>query len=273
MVYIDINKIEINDKWSTKTTQLLADLKAATTSKDRDAIIDKNHGYWKIFKEQLKKISHNKCWYSESRDSYSYYHVDHFRPKKKVHEFDKSEREGYWWLAFEHTNFRLSGSVGNTKKGNHFAVKKNKVTEPGNIKDEMHYFIDPTKKDDVTLLNFQEDGRVIESAPQEEEQWDFERAKYTIENLDLNYPELVEARMQKWVATTILIKTINKKIRENNEDPSAAIQSEINALKNECRKFCAFNSEFAATSRACLRASGKIWALALLGENLDTVVS
>jgi hypothetical protein len=163
----------------------------------------------------------------------------------------------------------LSGSVGNTKKANHFAVKKNTVTTPVSIKDEVCYFIDPTKKEDVTLLNFQEDGHVIESAPEDEAPWDFTRANYTIEKLDLNYPDLVEARMQKWVDTTILIKRINKKIRENNEEQSATILAEIEGLKNECRKLIQFKSEFAATSRACLRSTGKIWAFSLLEENLE----
>jgi uncharacterized protein (TIGR02646 family) len=270
MIYIDINKIQIsNDKWPTKSAELLTRLKAARTSEEINTIIDKNHGYWKVFKDQLKKISFNKCWYSESKNPYSYYHVDHFRPKNKVIEYDGSERDGYWWLAFEHTNFRLSGSVGNTKKANHFAVKKNTVTTPVSIKDEVCYFIDPTKKEDVTLLNFQEDGHVIESAPEDEAPWDFTRANYTIEKLDLNYPDLVEARMQKWVDTTILIKRINKKIRENNEEQSATILAEIEGLKNECRKLIQFKSEFAATSRACLRSTGKIWAFSLLEENLE----
>lgn len=269
MMYIDKNKIQVlNNKWTIKTTQFLVAMKNATTKLERDDIIDKHHGYWKVFKNQLKAISHNKCWYSETRNPYSHYHVDHFRPKKKVVEYDTSERDGYWWLTFDFTNYRLAGSVGNTKKANHFAVSYNKVVAPGPINDEGYYLLDPCCKEDVNLLNFSQDGRAVESAPQNEEKWNYERANYTIDKLDLNYPDLVEARLQKWQDVTFLIKEVNKLNTEYNQLATASKLSELNAAKNDIRKLLAPSSELTATVRSCLRASGQSWAYRVLEENI-----
>ncbi len=271
MLYINLDRIPIeNKKWQKKAKDLLKQLDKADSKEKKHEIIDKNHRYWKIFKEHLKNLSFNKCWYSDSINPASHYHVDHFRPKKKVIEFDLSDREGYWWLAFDITNFRLSGSVPNTKKGSHFAVKKNAVKNKGSIKDEVLYFLDPTKKQDVGLINFREDGLAIESAPKDEEPWDFLRANYTIDKLDLNYEDLVEARSAEWIFMTGLVKEINNKIKENNEDPSASTEKEIDGLKNQCRKKIASCTNLASTNRVCIRATGKRWAFELLEEDVDS---
>lgn len=270
MLFIDTDRILIdNKKWQNKAIELLKKLEEANSKEKRHEIIDKNQRYWKLFKNHLKSLSYNKCWYSDSINPASHYHVDHFRPKKKVLELDMSDRDGYWWLTFDNTNFRLSGSVPNTKKGNHFAVKKNPIINKGNIKDEVIYFLDPTKKQDVGLINFREDGLAIESAPEDEEPWDFKRANYTIDKLDLNYEDLVEARSVEWLFMSDLINDINKKIKENNEDPSASTEKEIDGLKDQCRVRIASCANFASTNRTCLRASGKRWAYELLEENVD----
>lgn len=270
MMYIDKNKINIsNTRWIQKATELLDAMNQSVSKEGINEIIDKNHRYWKMFKQQLKNISYNKCWYSETRNPYSHYHVDHFRPKKKVVEIDESEIDGYWWLAFDYNNFRLSGSVGNTKKSNYFAVKYNKVIKQGPLDDEGYYLLDPCCKEDTILLNFSQDGRAIESAPENEENWHFERAKYTIEKLDLNYPDLVEARLQKWQDVTILIKKVNKLNIEYNEQTTATKLAEFNSAKNEIRKLLAPCSELTSTVRSCLRSSGQNWAYRILEENID----
>jgi len=270
MMYIDKSRIQIlNDKWTIRTTAFLRDMTKAVSKPDRDSIIDKYQGYWKVFKNQLKQLSYNKCWYSETKNPYSHYHIDHFRPKKKAIEIDGvTERDGYWWLTFDISNYRLSGSVGNTKKGNHFAVAYNKVIQPGPVDDEGYYLLDPCNLHDVQLLNFSQDGRAIESAPENEEKWNFERAKYTIETLDLNYPDLIEARLQKWQEVTIVIKKVTKLNMEYNAQASASKLSDLNSAKNEIRKLLAPCSELTATVKSCLRSSGQNWAYRILEENI-----
>lgn len=271
MIYVNPDRLPIEiDNWKEKAQGLLKQIEQADSKEKRHIIIDENQKFWKQFKGHLKALSYNKCWYSDSINPASHYHVDHFRPKKKVIEYDLSDRDGYWWLAFDNTNFRLSGSVPNTKKGNHFAVKKNAVLDKGSIKDEVVYFLDPTLKKDVGLINFREDGVAIESSPEDEEPWNFLRANYTLDKLNLNYEDLIEARSAEWLIMSGLIKKINNKIKENNEDPAASTEKEIDGLKDQCRARIASCANFASTNRACLRASGRRWAYELLEEDVDS---
>jgi len=99
----------------------------APDDKTRSEIIDSNHRIWKLPKDTFKTISYGKCWYSKARELYSHYHVDHFRPKKKALDTNNNDQGGYWWLAFNWENFRLMGSVGNSKKGDYFPVERYKA--------------------------------------------------------------------------------------------------------------------------------------------------
>ena len=74
------------------------------------AFIDANSGVWGEIKNELLEMSHGKCWYSEAPDAVSDWHVDHFRPKKRALDEDKTEHEGYYWLAFDWKNYRIAGS-------------------------------------------------------------------------------------------------------------------------------------------------------------------
>jgi hypothetical protein len=64
----------------------------------------------------------NKCWYSEVPLEGADPNVDHFRPKGQVREVDadlqnlQTTSPGYWWLAFECRNFRLSSMHANQRR-------------------------------------------------------------------------------------------------------------------------------------------------------------
>jgi len=87
---------------------------------ERNNLIDSKSAHWGKLKLWLKVLSHGKCWFSEVRELYSHYDVEHFRPKKEAKAMDGTVRDGYWWLAFDYTNYRLCGNVGNRKKGGWF---------------------------------------------------------------------------------------------------------------------------------------------------------
>ncbi len=75
-------------------------------------------------KNWLLALSGGKCWFSEVRELYSHYDVEHFRPKKEAKGLDGADRDGYWWLAFDYMNFRVCGYVGNRKKGGWFPLQQ-----------------------------------------------------------------------------------------------------------------------------------------------------
>lgn len=275
MIYIDIDKLRPSEEWLEQSKQLLDELIANRNDKaKRDAIIDKpsSQKHWKNLKAELKRLSFGKCWYSEARDIYSYYHVDHFRPKKRVIDDTsgtKVEREGYWWFTFNYKNYRLSGGIGNTEKLDHFAVKSNVATCPEDeCDDEVIYFLDPVKKNDPKKLIFVENGEIRPANP-DNANWDYIKAEYTIKKLGLNYPELKTERHIKWKTCNRLIEEVRLLDSEYQAKPSAKREERLESKLNEVRKLIAPCEELSATSRACLRASRDAWALALLEEQIN----
>ena len=130
MIFIDRTGFAPDDAWLQKADRITRELLEAETLEQKHKIIDDNERLWGELKDVLMELSHQKCWYSESKDTFSYYHVDHFRPKKKAIGIDKKDKGGYWWLAFNWTNYRISGAVGNVNKRDKFAVYRSKANEP-----------------------------------------------------------------------------------------------------------------------------------------------
>ena len=186
MIFIDLKSNPPNSEWISKANELTNLLLAEPDPIKRNEIIDKNSALWGKIKSHLLALSHNKCWYSEAKESFSHYHVDHFRPKKHSYNINHEDEGGYWWLAFEWTNYRITGSVGNSKKGDRFSVRANKVrNQGGDINLEVTYFLDPIDEEDPLALSFDENGE-IRPVSINEADWNYIKAKYTIENLDLN---------------------------------------------------------------------------------------
>jgi hypothetical protein len=171
---------------------------------DRDAFIEKHKSYWGKLKEHYKELSSGKCWYTEAKDISSYYHMDHFRPKKATKVLKKwctiptdNNPEAYWWLAFDWENYRYSSSIPNTSKNAYFPLKAgtpiahNKVE----LSEEWPGLIDPTDPNDVMLIAFNEAGEVCPACTYDDD-WHSKRVKLSIRVYDLNNISLVEARKQ-----------------------------------------------------------------------------
>ena len=270
MIYINNRVIPPSAKWLKKAIELTDAMEAAPNDAERFKIIDKNHRIWKLLKESLKSMSYGKCWYSEARELYSHYHVDHFRPKKKALDTNNEDQGGYWWLTFNWENYRLMGSVGNSKKGDYFPVKRHKAKKPDDpINDEVYYLLDPSNKEDIKLLNFEETGKAIPAANEKNAKWSYLRAKETIEWYDLNYEELKEERKRIWRTTVDEILDTQILIDEFEVTQSIAIEGDIISKYESFRKRIAPCSELSATYRSCLRSSGFDWAQRLIEENIN----
>jgi uncharacterized protein (TIGR02646 family) len=178
------------------------DAEAEEKIKARNQFIDDHSGHWTKLKPWLLALSYGKCWFSESKDTYSHYEVEHFRPKKFAKNLDDSVRDGYWWLAFEYSNFRICGNVGNRKKGGWFPLQSGSLCSSYAHQceeSESPYLLDPTDPDDVCLVAFDEEGKVI-PAPGASE-WEARRVEISIDCLKLNAHEaLTEARKTVWQA-------------------------------------------------------------------------
>lgn len=278
MIYIETNNYQPDAEWLQKSEEILTSMMAVFNDPSLgeeekfrriNDKIDRNKGHWTIIKEDLLKLSYRKCWYSDVRELFSHYHVEHFRPKKECVELNNDKLEGYWWLAFDYENYCVCGSVGNTTKGNKFAVKSNKAANPdASIEDEVCFLLSPKNKEDVRQITFNENGEAKPSNP-DKNAWNYIRADYTISTLKLDYDVLQDERKRVWGKMSDLIQEINELDKSINDSPSATKLTKLEGLKNKVREKIAPCEELSSTNRACLRASGEDWAYDILGENLN----
>lgn len=220
-----------------------------SSEKERQEFIKANDHLWGELKQWLSTLSFNKCWYSEAKEIYSHYHVDHFRPKNK-----------YWWLAFDWKNYRLSGSVGNVHKSNNFPLKSRspEAIDPDcDICDELPYLLDPTNPADPPLMTFDESGFVQPIT--DEGTWQYDRVKKTVELLHLHYRPLVDGRKIIWTDCLLTIRAA-----QNLMDSGNAFGSSKNTMLEQTflrlRQMVSPQAELSAVAKACLLSSGIGWA-------------
>jgi hypothetical protein len=189
--------------WQDESKRLLGELQKlhdADKIKERNVLIDANANHWSKLKPWLFALSHNKCWFTEGRDICSHKDVEHFRPKKEALNLDGSVRDGYWWLAFDYSNYRASGNVPNRKKGGWFPLHESSLCSKFDARceqSEQHYLLDPVNAADTELIAFNEEGNAI-PAPGVDD-WSRERVLVSIERLKLNeHDDLPAERRRLW---------------------------------------------------------------------------
>lgn len=246
------------DAWLAKSRQLVSDLAkldALGKRDERNALIDANSAHWGALKEWLLALSAGKCWFSEVRELYSHYDVEHFRPKKEAKALDAAVlRDGYWWLAFDYMNFRVCGNVGNRKKGGWFPLKDGSLcssyAQPCE-ESETRYLLDPIEDNDVALIAFDEEGKVIPMPDSSD--WEKARVIETVKRLKLNeHVPLAEARRKVWQQVDKLIDdftTAKARCRAGNNPAAEARLSQVRA---RVREMTNPGAELSAVARWCV---------------------
>jgi hypothetical protein len=248
------------DAWLAESDRLvgeLAKLGAAGKIKERNEFIDDNRDHWGKLKPWLLALSGGKCWFTEARDIASHLDVEHFRPKKAARNARGPERDGYWWLAFDYTNFRIAGTVPNRKKGAWFPLRYGSACSTYAKRcegDEVPHFLDPTNARDVTLLAFDEEGKAV-PAPGVS-RWDFVRVKRSVERLKLTeHQALAEERRKVWQKTAKLLDKYQRALAK--ERTSAAAREEVKATAREITTLTKPETELSAVAKWCIRFSNK----------------
>lgn len=261
MIYIDLEGKTPPAGLLQLAKRVTEDLENATTQTERNDIIDRNAPVWGAFKNWLLEQSHGKCWFSEARDCFTYWEVEHFRPKKSAKDINGASREGYWWLAFDWTNFRICGKVGNVKKGTFFPLRAGShcaTSGNRNTEDEIYYLLDPTKRQDPLLLTFNEDGG---STPREDlKGWSHSRADYSIKRLKLDeFQPLRDARRDIWQECRRRTNKCANLLEQLDQSPTAAKNQ---AVEDELAELAAMTKPEKPLSAVaeCLRKSGLPWA-------------
>ncbi|OUL60048.1 hypothetical protein [Flavobacterium sp. AJR] len=229
----------------------------------------KDHPIWQELLVPLKSLSNNKCWYSEAQEVMSDMDVDHFRPKNEAVQFDeigkKTSREGYWWLAYDWKNYRLSSIYSNRfrkdkhteenisfGKGSYFPLRNGCVmaTCLEEMDDEVFLLLDPINPDDPDLLFFTDEGYAIPAVLEEDEPWGFQRAKVSIDLYHLNHTPLKDARKVVWNYCQRKINDLKEVTRKPHR--SARDEEKISSIRQDLREMISKNAEFSAVALACI---------------------
>ncbi|PKG52340.1 retron system putative HNH endonuclease [Olleya sp. 1-3] len=157
-------------------------------------------------KVELLKKTNYKCAYCESKIDSLEATIDHFRPHyAAANTSGKISQEHYWWLALKWNNLLPSCSECNTNKRNYFPIYKKRATVNYYAKDtlfniEAPIFIDPEFENPEEYFKYLETGEILPLT---------ERAKITIELLNLNRQQLVRKRREIVHETNAFLSEIN----------------------------------------------------------------
>lgn len=243
------------DEWVKKAEAATKALREAKTDDERKAVIEKYEGLWRDndVRDWLLALFHNKCWYTEAKESVSAIHVDHYRPKGRVSDLARNHRDGYWWLAFDWRNYRICGQLINTKKNDIFPLCEGQcatASDPNSLKLEAPLLIDPIT-DDARLISYEMDEESCRATPiagiDTAEQ---HRADNTIEILGLNrLDRLNQNRADVW-------RKCADKIRDYvsaSGDPQCLKQLRQAIAIADLKKMISYEEEFSSIAEACIR--------------------
>jgi hypothetical protein len=242
--------------WLARAGELLEDMKNAATTAERHAIIDSHAAFWGEIKDWLLSLSYGKCWFSEAKDCFNHWHVEHFRPKKTARDADGTSCDGYWWLAFDWTNYRICGGVGNTKKGTFFPLRptSNRIAPFGDTRLEDQLLLDPADVDDPGLLGFDVEGRA-RAAPGVTNPWELERVAYSVTRLKLDYGPLEAKRKTVWAECWTRIETyLDELTKYHSDQQNAYAKAGFKQAMLDIRSMVEPDQELSAVARACVLA-------------------
>ena len=171
MRYIDFDIIDKDDPavkdWMKKAKKRLKTLSSKATHKERAEYL-KRANFWSEFKHILIKYYGEKCWYSECSLEGSFGDVDHFRPKNQSTDEEGKIilEDGYWWLAYDYLNYRLSceksnRSFGDGGKNDMFPLKPETAPATQGNKNDIPVLLDPCVNSDVSLIDCNEAGEIV----------------------------------------------------------------------------------------------------------------
>ena len=270
MRFIDLEKIKPIIRTKIEALEEARAAVLAETDPDRRAaLIERYRTRWTALREDFTAYSNDKCWYVECKNLGTDDDIDHFRPKLGVKE-DPSH-PGYYWLAFDWTNLRLSCHRANRPRTNpetgetggkaeHFPLIDPRTRAKGpndNLLLEVPALLDPTKLADVVLLSFKPNGEV-DLSPEFKGQLiaeiKFEASRIV---LHLNWPKFRDARV---VLYNQIARIIDRGEREapRNYNMHAASAAFFDACR-DLRNTMDAREEYSAAARVYVESFKHVW--------------
>lgn len=150
-----------------KAKRKLETLSSKITHTERTKYLSRAN-IWSEFKPILIRYFGEKCWYSECSLEGAFGDVDHFRPKNRSTDEQKNIilADGYWWLAYDYFNYRLScekcnRSYGDGGKNDMFPLKPGTAPAVFPGKDDTPLLLAPCEQCDSDLIDCDESGKII----------------------------------------------------------------------------------------------------------------
>lgn len=192
----------------------------------RRELIKKYGSKWTALRPFLSELSHDKCWYVECTNPGTDDDVDHFRPKLRVDE--AKDHPGYYWLAFDWTNLRLSCHRANRLrtnsetsetggKGDHFPLIEPELraySPAQNYKQENPGILDPCNPADPPQVTFLPNGDASLSPEYKGSEVAQKRWDYTRLCLHINWPDFTDNRLKLYRK---IYRLVERGIREKPE--------------------------------------------------------
>ena len=253
--------------WTDRANAAKQKIELVSSTESRKKTIADQSVVWGTLKNALADLSktdlfNSKCWYCEITQERSDNAVDHFRPKNRVADTDPVH-EGYWWLAFEASNFRYSCTFCNSQrknpktdetegKGDKFPLLSEslRAKSPGEEENESPVLLDPCKAQDPILLDFRDNGEPCAKYPTHSIKK--LRAEVSIKLYHLDHPGIVERRRIRAAKIKSLIKQADR-IYEKCDACSPDDDLSFDEIVCNLADFMSEKSELSAFSRKMIK--------------------
>jgi hypothetical protein len=285
MIQVDMSLINLDQQLKTKLDAATNVVRAEPDLNKKYKYIDAHDDLWRETLGTLAQLTNNtaddcKCWYCESDGTAGFYfQVDHFRPKKRVKNkgYKKGEYEpGYWWLAFNPENYRLSCQRCNTASGKvdqfPLADGSPRAICAGGEKSEKPLLLDPNS-DDPKLIMFSQDGDIHPIHDCFDD--DRKRVETSIAVFNLRARSKREGRRKVWKECYDCIIDARKardSLKESLLMPQHEKETKRNAYRDACAKINKMtlrNARFSTTAKSCIREYYKVERARAQSENLE----
>jgi len=229
MTHVSLDGLQIPEDWQRNVANVVAAISAAN-AEQRATILGQNAQRWSMLNQVFARLKADKCWYCESRQIRSDKSIDHFRPKGAVYE--DLTHPGYWWLAFDPSNYRYSCTYCNSRrkdvdtglvggKATHFPLRT-EATRATAAADALALeepdLLDPTKPADPPLLFFENNGMVEPVFAKNTNPREFKRAAVSIQLYHLNHSKLARARKRLFNQVRTLVQDGDVYFRQGPDD-------------------------------------------------------
>jgi hypothetical protein len=255
------------DGWEELVEKAKEELRNLSDGKSRAGIFKKYSHVWSKVKDYYRDLSHEKCWYCETKTDRHRGDMDHYRPKGGI---TGTNHPGYWWLAFEWKNWRFCCEICNSKladhetgivggKGNDFPLVGN--DESRRIWSECHYedlicelpaLLDPTEQEDTKLLTFLRDGRPA-SRTTDECSIEYERVKCSIRAYHLDHSKLNRKRKEIYHQVRELVEEYQRYQPKWEKERDLSARAVAKRAMTKLLRMIAPHAEYSVAARAYLK--------------------